>query len=144
MLWLMSHTAVVTNPLFAQTGVEKGIAVRSTRILLVHRIHCYFVSLYVTGFDAELLQAKTYFFDINYATDNPCHIVFTNRCWADQFTTYQIVYTPTFLMCSYLLKCSVILSVLDPRKCEYLKDYSLDFKHAYMTTYLASWKACRY
>ena len=37
----------------------------------------------------------------------------------------------------------VILSVLDPRKCEYLKDYSLDFEHAYMTTYLASWKACR-
>ena len=33
---------------------------------------------------------------------------------------------------------SVILTVLDPRKCEYLKDYSLDFEHAYMTTYLAS------
>ena len=33
---------------------------------------------------------------------------------------------------------SVILSVLDPRKCEYLKDYSLHFEHAYMTTYLAS------
>ena len=32
----------------------------------------------------------------------------------------------------------VILSVLDPRKCEHLKDYSLDFEHAYMTTYLAS------
>ena len=32
----------------------------------------------------------------------------------------------------------VILSVLDPRKCEYFKDYSLDFEHAYMTTYLAS------
>jgi hypothetical protein len=32
----------------------------------------------------------------------------------------------------------VILSVLDPRKCEYLKDYSLDFEHAYMTTYLAA------
>ena len=32
----------------------------------------------------------------------------------------------------------VILSVLDPRKCEYLKDCSLDFEHAYMTTYLAS------
>ena len=31
-----------------------------------------------------------------------------------------------------------ILSVLDPRKCEYLKDYSLDLEHAYMTTYLAS------
>ena len=31
-----------------------------------------------------------------------------------------------------------ILSVLDPRKCEYLKDYSLDFEHACMTTYLAS------
>jgi hypothetical protein len=28
----------------------------------------------------------------------------------------------------------VILSVLDPKKCEYLKDYSLDFEHAYMTT----------
>jgi hypothetical protein len=35
-------------------------------------------------------------------------------------------------------KYGVILSVLDPRKCEYLKDYSLDFEHAYMTTYLAS------
>jgi len=33
---------------------------------------------------------------------------------------------------------SVILSVLDPRKRKYLKDYSLDFEHAYMTTYLAS------
>ena len=33
---------------------------------------------------------------------------------------------------------SVILSVLDPRKCEYLKDYSLDFEHAFTTTYLAS------
>ena len=32
----------------------------------------------------------------------------------------------------------VILSVLDARKCEYLKDYSLHFEHAYMTTYLAS------
>ena len=38
----------------------------------------------------------------------------------------------------------VILSVLDPRKCERLKDYSLDFEHAYMTTYLASWRACWY
>ena len=28
-------------------------------------------------------------------------------------------------------KHRVILSVLDPRKCEYLKDYSLDFEHAY-------------
>ena len=33
---------------------------------------------------------------------------------------------------------SVILSVLDPRKCEYLEDYLLDFEHAYMTIYLAS------
>jgi hypothetical protein len=80
MLWLMSHMAVVTNPLFAQTGVEKCIAVHNTRIILVHRIHRYFVSLYVTGFDAELLQMKTHFSDINYATDSPCHIVFTNRC----------------------------------------------------------------
>jgi len=35
----------------------------------------------------------------------------------------------------------VILSVLDPRKCEYLKDDSLDFEHAYMTTYLASMRS---
>jgi hypothetical protein len=35
-------------------------------------------------------------------------------------------------------KYRVILSVLGPRKCEYLKDYSLDFEQAYMTTYLAS------
>ena len=32
----------------------------------------------------------------------------------------------------------VILLVLNPRKCEYLKDYSSDFEHAYMTTYFAS------
>ena len=38
----------------------------------------------------------------------------------------------------YVCMYSVILSVLDPRKCEYLKDYSLDFEHAYITTYLAS------
>ena len=38
----------------------------------------------------------------------------------------------------YYLWYRVILSVLHPRKCEYLKDYSLDFEHAYMTTYLAS------
>ena len=36
------------------------------------------------------------------------------------------------------LKYRVILSVVDPRKCEYLKDYSFDFERAYMTTYLAS------
>ena len=39
---------------------------------------------------------------------------------------------------------SVILSVLDQRKCEYLKDYSLNFEHVYMTIYLASWEAWRY
>ena len=38
----------------------------------------------------------------------------------------------------YNYNYSVILLVLDPRKCEYLKDYSLDFEHAYMTTYIAS------
>jgi hypothetical protein len=32
----------------------------------------------------------------------------------------------------------VIPSVVDPRKCEYLKEYSLAFEHAYMTTYFAS------
>ena len=38
------------------------------------------------------------------------------------------------IVCSGGLWYRVILSVLDPRKCEYLKDYSLYFEHAYMTT----------
>ena len=38
----------------------------------------------------------------------------------------------------YVPLYSAILSVLVPRKCEYLKNYSLDFEHAYTTTYLAS------
>ena len=38
----------------------------------------------------------------------------------------------------HLVIYRVILSGLDPRKCEYLKDFSLYFEHAYMTTYLAS------
>jgi uncharacterized membrane protein len=38
----------------------------------------------------------------------------------------------------YIYIYRVILTVLGPRKCKYLKDYSLDFEHAYMTTYLAS------
>jgi hypothetical protein len=42
------------------------------------------------------------------------------------------------IMVMLIEKYRVILTVLDPRKCEYLKDYSLDFEHAYMTTYLAS------
>ena len=49
--------------------------------------------------------------------------------------SWQIFHRSCVLsLCLY----TVILSVLDPRKCEYLKDYSLDFEHAYMTTYLAS------
>ena len=44
----------------------------------------------------------------------------------------------TYMVTQYFGIYRVILSVLDPRKCEYLKDYSLDFEHAYMTTYLAS------
>ena len=49
-----------------------------------------------------------------------------------------------WILKTHVVKYSVTLSVLDPGKCEYLKDYSLDFEHAYMTTYLASWEACRY
>ena len=45
---------------------------------------------------------------------------------------------PVALMTFRVIMYRVILSVLDPRKCEYLKDYSLDFEHAYMITYLAS------
>ena len=44
----------------------------------------------------------------------------------------------TLILRSSKHRYRMILSVLDPRKCEYLKDYSLDFEHAYMTTYLAS------
>ena len=54
---------------------------------------------------------------------------------------YMSLVSPPQVLLSFLTKASmyrVILSVLDPRKCEYLKDYSLDFEHAYMTTYLAS------
>ena len=54
------------------------------------------------------------------------------------------IYWKNLPLLSLLHLYRMILSVLDPRKCEYLKDYSLDFEHAYMTTYLASRKACRY
>ena len=43
-----------------------------------------------------------------------------------------------FILRRHFLIYRVILSVLDPRKCEYIEDYSLDFEHAYMTTDLAS------
>ena len=49
-----------------------------------------------------------------------------------QFTVHECMIRT--INCIY----RVILSVLDSRKCEYLKDYSLDFEHAYMTTCLAS------
>ena len=57
---------------------------------------------------------------------------FLNIQWiqANELHTVRTVY--------HLAIYRVILWVLDPRKCEYLKDYSLDFEHAYMTTYLAS------
>ena len=71
---------------------------------------------------------------------------------ADHQTPYSALVTrmvpaiPSPPFCSYIAllatsedkRYRVILSVLDPRKCQYLKDYSLDFEDAYMTTYLAS------
>ena len=51
---------------------------------------------------------------------------------------YNIIIEFVITMKLVKLIYRVILSVLDPRKCEYLKDYSLDFKRAYMTTYLSS------
>ena len=82
-------------------------------------------------------------------------LTFTNRNWrsgATANTSWSPLFHPPINMSCYFCinmfsKCPlyrVILSALDPRKCEYLKDYSLDFEHAYMTTYLASWEACRY
>ena len=44
--------------------------------------------------------------------------------------------TQLFIVIVHLYR--VILSILDSTKCEYLKDYSLDFEHAHMITYLAS------
>ena len=63
---------------------------------------------------------------------------------ASSVSTCQSRIRPTGKRLKHDFLCSVILAVLDPRKCEYLIDYSLDFEHAYMTTYLASWEACRY
>ena len=58
--------------------------------------------------------------------------------------TIIIIIIIIIISCYYILQLKsafalyrMILSVLDPRKCEYLKHYSLDFEHAYMTTYLA-------
>ena len=59
------------------------------------------------------------------------------HCGRIRFVNTPLSYTVN-LFYFILLKYRVILSVLDPRKCEYFKDYSLDFEHAYMTTYLAS------
>jgi hypothetical protein len=50
------------QPVIRTNRGRKCVAVRSTRIILVHRIHCDFISLYVAGFDAELLQMETHFF----------------------------------------------------------------------------------
>ena len=56
----------------------------------------------------------------------------------DAVIIHCVTYMLSLFFHKVILKYSVILSVLDPRKCECLKDYSLDFEHAYMTTYLAS------
>jgi hypothetical protein len=50
------------------------------------------------------------------------------------YPTYKVTFSTAYVTMLYRL----ILSVLDPRKCEYLRDYSLYFEHACMTTYLAS------
>jgi competence transcription factor ComK len=50
--------------------------------------------------------------------------------------TKSIIRTAMLYINIYIYR--VILLVLDPRKCKYLKDYLLDFEHAYMTTYIAS------
>ena len=55
---------------------------------------------------------------------------------ANTFTSPYAVMAHAGVPLRYIYR--VILSVLDPRKFEYLKDYSLDFEHSYMTTYLAS------
>jgi hypothetical protein len=54
------------------------------------------------------------------------------------FCCSKVIFQLNIIMCNMYNMYRVILSVLDPRKCEYLKEYSLDFEHAYMTTYLAS------
>jgi hypothetical protein len=50
--------------------------------------------------------------------------------------TYVLLNRHETVLCVYvqLLHNWAILSLLNPRKCKYLKDYSLDFEHTYMTT----------
>ena len=63
-----------------------------------------------------------------------CLICFSNvLCWVAYDVSCHLIFCQCRITCTLY---RVILSVLDPRKCEYLKDYSLDFEHAYMTTYL--------
>ena len=64
-------------------------------------------------------------------------IHFSETRFADKIRCKKVLVWPKagpFYASSFTYR--VILSVLDPRKCEYLKD--LDFERAYMTTYLVS------
>ena len=54
-----------------------------------------------------------------------------------RFPVWDLIHNIRISVARYL-KYRVILSVLDPRTCEYLKHYSLDFEHEYMIIYLAS------
>ena len=60
----------------------------------------------------------------------------TDSCYHMQQQERRLLYCPLYT--------GWFFRYLDPRKCKYLKDYLLDFEHAYMTTYLASWEAFRY
>ena len=74
--------------------------------------------------------------------DRQCFMIefIHNTWWLDMFRTSTVHPQEPLqaVRCKFGTPYRVILSVLDPRKCEYLKDYSLYFEHAYMTTYLAS------
>ena len=64
--------------------------------------------------------------------------IFSKQLGQTANSKIQCVHNTIVQPWQYIYIHRVILSVIDTRKCEYLKDCSLDFEHAYMTTYLAS------
>ena len=97
------------------------------------------LSLSTTVFEQNFLSVRTrssFFLVVIFALSS--FPVFSAHVVSKQFfVTNQASLCKLFRNFLYMLY-RVILSVVDPRKCEYIKDYSLDFEHAYMTTYLVS------
>ena len=92
---------------------------------------------HTTKFNVEVKEQLSYTSTPLWAFMVCCTVNFSCTLMDTDFISLPCPPLPVYYYSSGELY-SVILSVLDPRKCEYLKDYSLDFEHANMTTYLAS------